>query len=78
MTAELLTVGHLMMLAALFLGLYGLRQVVVWAKHRDHNRGTPGYARARDGRLHAIWSLAAGFVLFLAGWSTPLHHLALT
>ena len=74
---ELLTVGHLMMLAAIFAWLYGLWQVVVWARHRDSGPGTPGYARGRDGRRYAIWSLGGGFLLFLAGCFTPLHYMAI-
>ena len=72
-----ITFGHLLMLAGLLLGLYGLWQVLTWARHRGSGRGTPQYARARDGRRYAIWSLALAAFLFAAGCFTPLADIAI-
>ena len=75
---DTITFGHLLMLAGLLVGLYGLVHAARWARHRGHGYGTPLYARARDGRRYALWSLAAGAFLFLAGCFTPLSDLAIT
>jgi hypothetical protein len=45
--------GHVAMLVGLLAGLYGLWQAAIWAKYRGFGRGTPQYARARDGRRYA-------------------------
>ena len=74
---DTIALGHLLMLAGLLVGLYGLVHAASWARHRGHGYGTPLYARARDGRRYALWSFAAGAVLFVAGCFTPLADLAL-
>ena len=72
-----ITLGHVLMLAGLLVGLHGLVQALVWARHRGHGYGTPHYARARDGRRYALWSLALGALLFAAGCFTPLADMAI-
>lgn len=72
-----ITVGHLLMLAGLLAGLYALYQASIALRHRSHGRGTPGYARARDGRRYAIWGLALALLLFALGCLTPLCDMAI-
>lgn len=71
------TLGHLLMLLGLLAGLYGLWQLSVFLRHRGHGRGTPQYARARDGRRFAIWAFALGALLYVAGCFTPLAEIAI-
>ena len=71
-----LSLGHVLALAALLAGLFGLWQLSVWARHRGYGRGTPQYAMGRDGRRYALLSFALAVVL--AGLClTPLCHVAL-
>ena len=70
------TLGHLLMLAALLSALYGLWQLTIWARHRSFGRGTPQYAMGRDGRRYAFLSFAAALI-FGALCFTPLCHVAL-
>ena len=74
---ETITIGHVLMLLGLLAGLYALWQALIWARHRSFGRGTPQYARARDGRRYAIWGLAAGVVLIALGCLTPLCRMAI-
>jgi hypothetical protein len=70
------TLGHVMMLAALLAALYGLWQAAIWLRHRGFGRGTPQYAIGRDGRRFALWSFA--LALALGGLClTPLCQVAL-
>jgi hypothetical protein len=69
--------GHVLMLLGLIAGLYGLWQASIFLKHRGAGRGTPQYARRRDGRRYAAWSLAAGAILFALGCLTPLSEMAI-
>ncbi len=73
------TWGHLLMLAGLLAALYGLMQLMTYLRYRSpqHGRGTPGYARARDGRRYALWGLVAGALLYAVGCFTPLAEMAL-
>jgi hypothetical protein len=73
-----ITWGHLLVLLAALIGLYGLVQLVTWARHRGHGRGTPGYARARDGRRYATWSILTALILLAIGCLTPLCELPLS
>ncbi|HYD15712.1 MAG TPA: hypothetical protein VEA77_04870 [Hyphomicrobium sp.] len=72
-----ITIGHLLMLLGLLVGLYALWQASIWLRHRGHVYGTPQYARARDGKRFAVWSLAAALLLYLVGCFTPLAELAI-
>ena len=72
-----ITLGHALMLAGVLAALYGAWQLLVFLRHRGHGRGTPGYARARDARRFALWSLAAGALLYLVGCFTPLAEVAI-
>jgi hypothetical protein len=76
---DTITWGHVLMLAGLLAGLYALVQLVTWLRYRGagHGRGTPGYARARDARRYAIWSAAAGALLYAAGCFSPLCDIAI-
>jgi hypothetical protein len=73
------TWGHGLMLAGVLAALWGLVQLAQWLRYRgpQHGRGTPGYARARDGRRYALWSFAAGALLYAAGCFTPLADIAI-
>ena len=71
------TLGHLLVLAAVAVALWGIWQLLHWARNRGHIYGTPQYARARDGRRFAAWSFAAAILLFLVGFFTPLAEMAI-
>jgi hypothetical protein len=71
-----MTLGHVLLVLAALVALYGLWQLSIWARHRSYGRGTPQYAMARDGRRYALVSLA--FALLFAGLClTPLCNVAL-
>ncbi|HEX8642618.1 MAG TPA: hypothetical protein VF702_01750 [Allosphingosinicella sp.] len=72
MIPDPITWGHVLMLAGVLALLYAAWQLLVWARHRGHGRGSPQHARARGGRRHAIGSAAAGALLYAAGCFTPL------
>jgi|GEM_PF-1462927 len=72
------TLGHALMLLGVLAGLYGLWQLALFLRHRGHGRGTPLYARARDGRRFGLWAVAAGALLYLAGCFTPLAEVAIS
>ncbi|HYE28346.1 MAG TPA: hypothetical protein VEA61_08955 [Allosphingosinicella sp.] len=72
-----ITLGHLLMLLAVLVALYALWQASIWLKHRSYVYGTPQYARARDGKRFAIWSLAVALLLYVVGCFTPLADLAI-
>jgi hypothetical protein len=74
---ETITLGHILMLLGLLVGLYALWQASIWLKHRGHVYGTPQYARARDGRRYAVWSLIVAAILFAIGCLTPLCEMAI-
>ena len=69
--------GHVLMLAGILSGLLALVQLAIWASNRGHGRGTPRYARARDARRFAIWSLLLGALFYAAGCFTPLRDMAI-
>ncbi|TFI57970.1 hypothetical protein E2493_12300 [Sphingomonas parva] len=71
------TWGHLLTIVAAFVLLYAFGQAITWRRHAGHGRGTPGYARARDGRRYAAWSLLVALLLFALGWLTPLAGTAI-
>ena len=66
MIPDPITWGHLLMLAGLVAALYGAVQLVAYVRHRGYGRGTPQYARARDGRRFATLAAAAALALLLA------------
>ncbi|HEX6409837.1 MAG TPA: hypothetical protein VFZ88_04525 [Sphingomicrobium sp.] len=74
---ETITIGHVLMLLGLLAGLYALWQALIWLKHRSFGRGTPQYARGRDGKRYAIWGLAAAILLVALGCLTPLGGVAI-
>jgi hypothetical protein len=73
-----ITWGHVLMGLAALAALYGLVQLAAWARHRGagNGPGTPGYARARDGRRYAIVSFALAALLLALGCLTPLCDMA--
>jgi hypothetical protein len=74
---ETITYGHVLMLLGLIAGLYALWQVSIFLKYRSFGRGTPQYARRRDGRRYAVWGLIAALILFALGCLTPLCDMAI-
>jgi hypothetical protein len=75
-----LTLGHALTALAALAVVHGVWQLSILARYRGagHGRGTPGYARARDGRRYAVWSFAAAaFLIALAGL-TPLGRIPLS
>ena len=78
MIPDPVTLGHLVMLLGLLAGLYALWQASIFLKYRTAGRGTPQYARRRDGRRYAIWGLAAAILLYVVGCFTPLADIALS
>ena len=62
-----LTWGHVLLALGAVAGLVALGQAVTWRRYAGHGRGTPGYARARDGRRYAAWALIAGLILAAVG-----------
>ena len=74
---ETITLGHVLILLGLAVALYALWQASIWLRHRGYIYGTPQYARARDGKRFAIWSLAAALLLFAIGRFTPLCDIAI-
>jgi hypothetical protein len=74
---ETITVGHVLMLLGALAALYALWQALIFVKHRGAGRGTPQYARRRDGKRYAIWGLIAAAILFALGCLTPLCEMAI-
>ena len=74
---DTITLGHVLMLFAALVALYALYQASIWLRQRGHIYGTPQYARARDGRRYAVWSLIAAAALVALGCLTALRDLAI-
>ncbi|HEX8666805.1 MAG TPA: hypothetical protein VF727_00355 [Allosphingosinicella sp.] len=74
---DTITLGHVLALLGAVAALYALYQASIFLKYRDAGRGTPQYARRRDGRRYAAWSLAAAAVLIALGCLTPLCRVAI-
>ncbi len=74
---ETITLGHVLMLLGALALLYALWQASIFLKHASAGRGTPQYARRRDGRRYAIWGLLIAAILFALGCLTPLGEMAI-
>jgi hypothetical protein len=74
---ETITLGHVLMLLGALAGLYALWQAAIFLKHRGAGRGTPQYARRRDGRRYAVWGLILAIILFALGCFSPLCDIAI-
>ena len=72
-----ITFGHLLAALGALVLVYAALQAVTWLRHRGYGYGTPQYARARDGRRFAAWSIAVALILFAAGCLTPLCRIAI-
>ncbi|MGZ8326452.1 MAG: hypothetical protein ACXWUV_02940 [Allosphingosinicella sp.] len=75
---ETITLGHVLILLGALAGLYALWQAMIFMKHGSAGRGTPQYARRRDGRRYAVWGLLVALLLVALGWLTPLRDIALS
>ncbi len=64
---ETITLGHVLMLLGALAALYALWQASIFLKHKEAGRGTPQYARRRDGRRYAVWGALAAALLFALG-----------
>ena len=71
------TLGHVLMLLGVLAALFGAFQLIVFLRHRGHGRGTPQYARGRDGRRYGLVAIALGALLYAAGCFTPLADIAI-
>lgn len=74
---DTITLGHILMLLAALAVLYALYQASIWLKNRGVVYGTPQYARARDGRRFAVWTLVVALILVALGCLTPLADMAI-
>ena len=74
---ETITLGHVLMLLGALAALYALWQASIYLKYRSFGRGTPQYARRRDGRRYAVWGLTAALLLVALGCLTPLGDMAI-
>ena len=74
---ETITFGHLLMLLGALAALCALWQASIFARHSGAGRGTPQYARRRDGKRYAVWALLVALLLIALGCLTPLRDLPL-
>lgn len=74
---ETITLGHVLAALGALAGLYALWQASIFLRHKSAGRGTPQYARRRDGKRYAVWGLAAALLLFALGCLTPLGAIAI-
>ena len=74
-----ITMGHVVMLSGMLVMVYSFAQILLFARYRgpEHGQGTPGYARRRDARRYAVWTLVAGALLIAAGCLTPLQNVVI-
>ncbi|MGA9580909.1 MAG: hypothetical protein WBR13_02935 [Allosphingosinicella sp.] len=73
---DTMTLGHVLILLGALAALFALWQAMIFMKHGAAGRGTPQYARRRDGRRYAIWALLVALLLVALGWLTPLRDIA--
>lgn len=74
---ETITLGHVLTLLGALAALYALWQASIFMRHAGAGRGTPQYARRRDGKRYAVWALLVALLLIALGWLTPLRDLAI-
>ncbi|HEX8366232.1 MAG TPA: hypothetical protein VF702_13725 [Allosphingosinicella sp.] len=73
----LLTSGIALTMLGVIVLMFAIVQLGANYNHAGYKPGTPGYARARDGRRYGYMSLAAALLLFAAAWFTPLGGIVL-
>jgi hypothetical protein len=73
---DIITWGHLLMLAGLLAGLLALLSLLRWLRQKDFTQGTPQYADGRLARRRGIYAAAFALVLFAAGCLSPLCQIA--
>jgi hypothetical protein len=73
----LLTTGVALTMLGLLVLTFALVQLGSNHNGAGYKPGTPGYARARDGRRNGYISLAAAILLLVAAWLTPLGGIVL-
>jgi len=74
---ETITLGHLLLLLGALALLYALWQASIFMKHASAGRGTPQYARRRDGRRYAVWGLCVALLLAALALLTPIGEMAI-
>lgn len=72
-----LTLGHVLGLGAVISLLVALLEAMRWARHRDHGRGTPGYARARTARRAFLYALVIAAALAVIACFTPAGDISM-
>jgi hypothetical protein len=73
----LLTSGVAMTIVGLLVFMFALVQLGANFNNAGYKPGTPGFARARDGRRNGYISLAAALLLLVAAWFTPFGGIVL-
>ena len=74
---QTITLGHLLLLLAALAIVYALVQASIFMKHSSAGRGTPQYARRRDGRRYAVWAMLVALLLLALAFLTPLGGMAI-
>ena len=74
---ETITLGHVLVLLGAAAALYALWQASIFLRYQSAGRGTPQYARRRDGRRYAVWAFLVALLLVALGCLTPLHEMAI-
>jgi hypothetical protein len=73
---SVVTFGHVLILLAALALVYALWQASIFLRHGSAGRGTPQYARRRDGRRYALWAVLVALLLLALGFLTPLGQAA--
>lgn len=73
----LLTTGVAMTILGLLVLMFALVQLGSNYNGAGYKPGTPGYARARDGRRNGYVSLTIAILLLFAAWFTPVGGVVL-
>ena len=74
---ETITLSHILLLLAAIAIVYALVQASTFVKHQGAGRGTPQYARRRDGKRYAVWASLVALILLALGFLTPLGSVAI-